>query len=137
MNSRRSELLAFLQRWSDDQTNLSDSCDVFEKLGVDGDDAFELIDAFEAAFGVDMSNYRWYFHHGEEGMNLGGLVFRPPYMRVKTIPITMSLLLQAIETRRWSLVNPEHTLPSVRWDIWLARVLIILLIVWLVRQFIR
>lgn len=116
MSNSRSDLDAFFRDYWRVEGDLVDDADVFGRLGVEGDDAFDFIDKFAERFAVDMSGYRWYFHHGEEGWNLGGLFFPPPYRRVIRIPITPSMLTQAIQTKRWPLEYPVHQLPAVRWD---------------------
>jgi Protein of unknown function (DUF1493) len=101
--------------------------DLFARFGIDGDDAGDFMDSFAARFEVDIANYRWYFHHGEEGLNIAGLFFAPPNGRVKNIPITTATLLEAIQSRRWPLDYPAHKLPKVRWDVWLNLSVILLL----------
>lgn len=97
---------------------LTPTSDLFADLGIDGDDFFELEAEFEKRFSVDMSAYRWYFHHGEEGgPSIGRLVFRPPYRRVRRIPITPELLLASANSHRWPLVYPTHDLSSRRLDL--------------------
>jgi hypothetical protein len=88
-------------------------------LGVEGDDFFELEEAFADEFRVDMSEYRWYFHHGEEGtcLNVGRLLFPAPYDRVTEIPVTPQLLLDSANAGKWVVRYPEHKLPSRRYDV--------------------
>jgi len=73
-----------------------------------------------------MSGYRWYFHHGEEGFNIGSLFCAPPYKRVQHIPVTPSILLDAAVEGKWPLNYPDHKLPEKRYDILVTRVLIVL-----------
>ena len=40
-----------------------------------------------------MVDYLWYFHSDEEGQNIGGLIVKPPNLKVKRIPVTPKLLL--------------------------------------------
>lgn len=141
MSDARSELTEFLEHYSPARHGPSVDTDVFGALGVEGDDAFQFMDSFIARFDVDAGKYRWYFHHGEEGWNFGGVFFRPPYRRVERMPLTASILIEAIETKDWPLQYPEHELPSVRWDIRLNQLLIVLAFIalallvcgWLVR----
>ncbi|WP_426036211.1 hypothetical protein [Brevundimonas sp. DC300-4] len=102
------------------------NADLFEVCGIAGDDASDFMDAFGARFGVDDDGYRWYFHHGEEGSNFGGLFFKPPYRRVVRVPITPDMLAEAIESKRWPLRYPPHELPTVRWDIRINQILMII-----------
>lgn len=116
----RSSLAEFLQEFGGEkplQMPLPDDADLFDRLGIEGDDALDFMDKFAARFAVDVTDYRWYFHHAEEGWNIGGLFFAPPYRRVERVPITTGLLAEAIETKQWPLRYPDHVLPSVRWDI--------------------
>lgn len=112
----------FLKEFWGETKPLSDDADIFRDLGIDGDDAFKFIERFAAKFGIEISNYHWYFHHGEEGFNIGGIFFGPPYRRVGRIPITPKVLAEAIRTERWPLEYPAHRLPSVRWDIRFSQV---------------
>jgi hypothetical protein len=117
MSKTRSAVLGFLRDFWGEAEPPEDDADVFVKLGIDGDDAFEFIDRFVAKFEIDASSYRWYFHHGEEGFNIGGLFFRPPYQGVDHIPITLNILIKAVETKSWPIDYPQHQLPLVRWDL--------------------
>ena len=126
MDHARSDLSAFLLEFTDVQHELPDDADVFDIFGIDGDDGSEFIEAFAASFGVDVSNYRWYFHHAEEGWNFGALFFRPPYARVPRLPITPTILLEAIRTKRWPMEYPDHRLPKARWDVRLNLAAIVL-----------
>lgn len=115
--------------------------DLFERFGIEGDDASEFMDSFAARFGVDRQNYRWYFHHSDEGANIGALFFVPPYQRVHRIPITPSILTEAIETKQWPINYPPHNLPTARWDVRvnqsLILVLLALIVLWLWQRFVR
>jgi len=97
---------------------LTPDTDLYKDIGIEGDDFFELESEFEKRFSVDMSTYRWYFHHGEEvSFSIGGLFFKPPYSRVKRIPITPELLRQSANAHSWLLTYPEHQLPPRRVDL--------------------
>lgn len=83
------------------------------------------MDAFATQFGVDDDDYRWYFHGDEDGMNFGGMFFRPPYLRVERMPITPDILIEAIDSKRWPLRYPPHQIPAVRWDIRINQLLVV------------
>lgn len=100
------------------ETNLRDD------LGVEADDFFELMDEFARRFNVDISGYRWYFHHAEEGINVGSALFIPPYDRVTTLPVNPKLLLESANTSKWSLQYPPHRIPARRYDIVFNRLLV-------------
>lgn len=125
VSDARTDLVEFLEHYSPPKHGPSIDADVFGALGIDGDDAFEFMSRLTAKFGIDADKYRWYFHRGEEGWNLGGVFFRPPYRRVERMPITTRTLIEAIETKCWPLQYPAHKLPSVRWDIRLNQFLIV------------
>jgi hypothetical protein len=120
---------------------VSDDADLFYGLGIDGADAFEFMREFATIFAVDIKNYRWYFHHGEEGFNPGGLFFRPPYRRVKHEPITINVLLKAVNAHSWPLRYPTHELPKVRWDLRFNLILVFASLipaaVWALRRLVR
>lgn len=141
MSDARTAVAEFLRDFWGDTKPLSDDADLFATLGIDGDDAFEFMDKFAAKFEIEASNYRWYFHHGEEGTGIGGLFFAPPYRRVDHIPISLNTLTEAVETKRWPIDYPAHELPSARWDIRLNQVLALLalggLALWLWHRFVR
>ncbi len=117
MDAAPPDLDAFIRDISGEDRLPAKDADLFHKFGIDGDDASEFMEAFAARFGVDMTGFLWYFHHGEEVWSPLSFVFKPPYMRVKTIPVTIALLEEAIATKRWPVVYPPHTLPERRWDI--------------------
>lgn len=123
-------------------TPLSDDADIFDSLGIDGDDAFEFIERFATKYEIDITNYRWYFHHGEEPfLNFGAWLVKPPYRRVGRIPITPQVLAEALRTKQWPLEYPEHKLPSVRLDIRFANAVLLgvvaLLMAGLWQRFVR
>lgn len=91
--------------------------DLFDQFGIDGDDASDFMTAFGACFDVACEDYRWYFHHREEGWNIAALFFAPPNRRVERIPITPDILVRIIETAQWPVQYPPHVLPKVRWDV--------------------
>ncbi len=117
MSTDRGEILAFVAEIAGRDAILSDDTNIFETIGIDGDDATEFVAQFADRFGVDMAGYIWYFHHGEEGLNLGAFAFKPPYWRVSRIPITLAVLTEAVSTKRWPLSYPDHQLPARRWDL--------------------
>lgn len=84
--------------------------DIGTELGIDGDDFVELMQAFAQAFDVDMSAYRWYFHHAEEGLGLGALFGQTLDAKVKRIAITPQDLLHAAQAKYWTLNYPQHHL---------------------------
>jgi hypothetical protein len=99
--------------------------DLYADLSVDGDDFFELAETFQSRFSVDMSSYRWYFRHGEEGWSPGGLFFKAPQSCVERIPVTPRLLLESANSGRWMLKYPEHYIPPKRYDLTFNAILVV------------
>lgn len=85
-----------------------ENSDLVNDLGCDGDDFGELIDEFSKNYNVNISSYRWYFHHTEEGSwnSIGGLIFSPPDKRIKRIPVTPGMLLEFARSGKWNIQYP-------------------------------
>lgn len=105
-------------------------CDIVYDLGCYGDDFHEFITQYATRFKVDVNSCLWYFHTKDEGasFSIGASIFKPPYERVKHIPVTPSMLLSFANAGKWSLAYPEHSLPKRRYDIWINRVVVLLVI---------
>ncbi|MFT6320188.1 MAG: hypothetical protein ACJAT4_001110 [Granulosicoccus sp.] len=104
--------------------------DIFKDLRIAGDDFHEMIFEFSEKYKVNMDDYLWYFHADEEGiMNLGALLFKPPYLRVERIPITPNMLLQFAKSKKWLINYPIHNIPEKRYDLIFTEVIIIVFIV--------
>jgi acyl carrier protein len=103
---------------------VSESADIVEDLGCDGDDFAELIAKFSKDYNVDISDYRWYFHHTEEGNNIGGSFFSPPDKKVKRISVTPTMLFEFAKSGKWDIQYPDHKLPKRRYDILINQLLI-------------
>jgi hypothetical protein len=114
------------QKTGINQLKLTD--DLCKEHGVGGDDFHKFIDAYANTFNVDMTGYLWYFHAGEEGHNIGGIIFKPPYEKVTQIPVTPAMLLDFANKGYWDVFYPPHNLPKRRWDIIFNKVLIVLVI---------
>lgn len=109
---------AFVAQHLSDCEHMAADADLFDTLGVAGDDCSEFMEAFAEEFEIDMMRYLWYFHHEEEGfLSIGGLFFKPPNQRVSPIPITIGRLAQAVRSQTWPIVYPHHVLPETRWDL--------------------
>ncbi|MBN3562051.1 DUF1493 family protein [Aliamphritea spongicola] len=99
------------------KSQLSPEVDLRYDLGIEADDFADLIDSFSEKYCVNMEVYLWYFHHGEEGWNLGALFFKPPYEQVITIKVTPQMLLESALLKKWPINYPEHHLTKGRPDI--------------------
>jgi hypothetical protein len=117
MSDARAAVLDFIDEVCDRIQPLSDGADVFDVLGITGDDASGFMEAFVDRFEVDATSYLWYFHHADEGWSFGALFYRPIHRRFGRIPITVAVLTEAVRTRRWPIVYPEHRVPDRRWDL--------------------
>ncbi len=54
-----------IQEVSNEDVALTPNVDLFDHLGSDDDDGGEFIERFSNKYEIDISGYRWYFHHGE------------------------------------------------------------------------
>jgi hypothetical protein len=86
------EIIQFLKEETYDEVITAET-DIFNECRISGDDSHELIEKYQMEYGVDMSNYLWYFHCDEEGSSfITSMFFKPPYKRVTRIPITPKML---------------------------------------------
>lgn len=97
-------------------TKLTPDTDLFEGLGIAGDDGYDLLEAFCEAFGIEnMSEIDPYEYFGPEGCNpfdiyvlLYYLVFnREKLNDFGQTSLTMRDLVKSAEARRW--IPPETT----------------------------
>ena len=120
---RSAEVRAFVEDRLGRGLRTEEAGDILRALGADGDDAFELMQAFFARFGVDPRDYRWYHHHAEEGM-APTWPFRPPDRKVTRMPITLADLETAAGTGTWPVSYPDPPvgvrLDRLNWVIWLS-----------------
>ena len=134
MSDPRAAVRTFIQEFWEPDRAFSDDDDLFAALGIEGDDASGFMEVFVDRFGVDASEYRWYFHHADEGWNFGALFYRPIYRRFGRIPITVTILTEAVRTSRWPVVYPAPVIPRWRWDILINQITTVLallgLVVW-------
>ena len=121
--SNSSEILDFIKKVTGVKEIDYDS-DIFN-LGVVGDDFHEMIEEYSKIYSIDMTDYLWYFHTDEEGMNFGPLFYRPPYLRVKRIAITPKVLSEITKTKKWEIKYPEHKQVKKRYDLTTNRILLI------------
>lgn len=119
------------------ESDISDNTDLFSDCGIVGDDFHELIEKYADKFSVDMAGYLWYFHSDEEGQNIGGLIVKPPNLRVKRIPVTPKLLLDFANLGKWKIEYPKHKIPKRRYDILINQILFGGFIIFLVYKLIK
>ena len=114
---------------------LKPDTDIFTSFDLSADVCADLMEHFADNFKVDISDYLWYFHHGEAGLNVGGLVFSPPYNRVERIPITPAILRESAKEKCWKLTYPEHSIPKKRLDMWINKVILFLIFGYFLNRF--
>lgn len=117
--------------------SLQPDADIEKDLGCTGDDFFELMESYSKRFSVDMSDFLWYFHTSEEGNNLGASFFRSPDQRVRRIPVTIDLLVNAALDHKWSVLYPQHRIPRQRWDLRINMVFGLVVIIWAMISLVR
>jgi hypothetical protein len=124
-----SEILKFVE----DQTGSAEgevleNTDIEHDLPCTGDDFAYLIDKFSKNYNVDISGYRWYFHHAEEGSGgIGGAFFPAVNERVRRIPVTPKMLLKSANAGKWDIPYPDHKLPRRRYDLIINGIVIIII----------
>lgn len=127
------EIINFIEKefW---KSNLNSDSDIFEKVKIIGDDCEELLFKYKEKFNVNFDSFLWYFHYYEETSPfIGGLFFKPPYQRVKRIPITPKMLSEFANSKVWNIDYPEHKLPKYRFDIIINAMVGIILVAILTR----
>lgn len=110
MDTVQDRILTLFARIAGRPVTPGDHDDLFANLGLDGDDAEEVLEAFSKEFGVDMHGYLWYFHRLDEP---------PIYRRVLPydaqenllpfIPVSLEMLVSSANTKRWQVTYPTHT----------------------------
>jgi len=125
------EIIEFIKSKSCvDEVNIDS--DIFKDLSMYGDDFHELIEEFSINYSVDMSKYLWYFHADEEGQNIGGVFFDPPYKMVKRIPVTPTMLSDFATKGVWYINYPEHSIPKKRYDLLINKIILIVFVIYVI-----
>jgi|GEM_PF-1089919 len=93
-------------------SELTDYADIEHDLRCTGDDFFELMEAYQKKFNVDMDGFLWYFHtYDESRASIGGFRrTRSPADEVTRIPITLNKLTAFANSGKWEVDYPEHVL---------------------------
>ncbi len=73
--------------------------DVARDMGIDGDDANDLMVEFFERFSIDLNDYDPYRYFLEEGFNF--FSFRRAKDRRGNIPLRVGMLYSALKARRW------------------------------------
>ncbi|MEP2651206.1 MAG: DUF1493 family protein [Paraglaciecola sp.] len=108
---------------------IASNADIFDDLGIAGDDFSELIENYATSFNVNMDDYLWYFHNTDEGVNIWRFIFKPPNKNVSRIAITPQLLLDCANTRKWNIDYPQHDIPKNRNDLIYSNLLWVMILV--------
>lgn len=94
-------VISFVKAETRTRKELTLSTDILRDLGVDGDDARELMARFGSEFSVDMSSFNSIDYFGAEGFGLlqflGSVIGR----RGKS-PIMLGHLVRVAESRTWT-----------------------------------
>jgi uncharacterized protein DUF1493 len=79
-----------------------------QDMGVDGDDAEELIFAFAVEFDVDMTGFQWARHFHSEAFLSSWLftLLHRELVEPADVPVTVQDLVTAAETRKWRPIVP-------------------------------
>jgi acyl carrier protein len=125
-----------IEKTGTEEYQINAHTDISDDLGVDGDDFHELIEEYAQKYQVDMTNYLWYFHTDEEGQNIGGLFFEPPYERVTRIPVTPLMLEGFANTGKWAIEYPAHHLPKRRYDLIFNQIILLVVLAGIVMSII-
>jgi Protein of unknown function (DUF1493) len=99
------------------RSHVTEATSLQDDIGLYGDDIDHLMLEYSKRFGVNLNGYIWYFHTGEDGFGIGALIFRPPDMRVKRIPITIGMLYEFAQVGCWGVQYPAHSVPRWRPDV--------------------
>jgi hypothetical protein len=92
----------------------------------------DFIATYRSKFGVNMEDYRWYFHTNVvsgDTSALGKMLFKPTPNAVKHIPITAKILWESANVGKWLISYPEHTVPRRRFDAYIQATILLIFIV--------
>jgi hypothetical protein len=86
---------------------------IADDIGCDGDDAYELFEAFARRFDVDLSGIQWNSHFASEGIPALGCLFTLLHMigihihsssiepKKSYYPVTISDMVEAAKAKKW------------------------------------
>ncbi|MEJ2591182.1 MAG: DUF1493 family protein [Candidatus Thiodiazotropha sp.] len=108
MNQLETDVIEFIAAESGtrkDQVGLNST--LLGDLGIDGDDARELLESFSERFGVDVSEFEWQWHFRNEPCIKGiiylfrKLRYRDEHLAAKKEPVTVAQIMNACEKKMW------------------------------------
>ncbi|WP_316205374.1 DUF1493 family protein [Bradyrhizobium sp. SZCCHNS3004] len=94
-------VMSFLMRETRTKTLLSNDTDIARDLGVDGDDAAEMIQRFQHEFGIEMSEFEFDRYFGREGFSLIGFLKNLLLSHPNKKPLTIKMLCDVAKKGRW------------------------------------
>ncbi|MDI9309369.1 MAG: DUF1493 family protein [Limnohabitans sp.] len=113
MRITEKEIIAFIKDefW---ETDLNSYSDVFCEVGIDGDDCYDFLMRYSDFFCVDIKSFLWYFHYQAEGnlCSFSNFFSQVPNESVTYIPITVKMLSDFANSKKWNINYPVHELPS-------------------------
>ena len=114
-----------------DLASVTDDADIVYDLDCVDFALDEFIAAYRTKYGVNMQDYRWYFHTNVvsgDTSSLGKMLFKPSPNAVKHIPITPKILWESASNGKWNIWYPEHTVPRRRFDVYIQATIIFIFI---------
>jgi hypothetical protein len=89
-------------------SQLRPETDLFQDLGVDGDDAVDLLRRLREEFDANLDALQFDRHFGPDGFNPLALVI-PSWRRWKRerIPVTIADIVEAAQTKHWPIRYSE------------------------------
>ena len=110
--THRDDIVELLVKTSGRVQARLDTADVLTGNGIDGDDATAFLFTFATRFKTDLTQFRYYFHYaGDEPPGYPRVVALDPQGKpYPHIPITLDMLVRAVEQGKWEYDYPAFTL---------------------------
>lgn len=87
-----------------------DRADVLATVGHEGRASKRFLKLYAMRFGVNVSSYKWWFHHRDDGVLAMPLVAVDEAGEEIHIPLDAGMLAGFAERGRWDLAYPKHRL---------------------------
>lgn len=100
-------IVDFTRRQTKTSAQLSRKTELQRDLGIEGDDAFDLVEAFAEEFEVDPGDFDFHRYFGPEGFNPLSLVFSLFRKREKPVGLTLAMLEKAAKLGVWRTTEIE------------------------------
>jgi hypothetical protein len=98
----------FVRERLEEDVVLSPTTRLLADLHLDGDDAFEFMEAFAETFGVESGDFEFDRYFGPEGFNPFALVTALFRRQPAKVEVTLAMLARAITEGRWNTENIEQ-----------------------------